>query len=118
MVYYKFNGLEFQQFPIDVWVDICDVVTNRFKPQYFYVLWFKDLFQYSNLIHPCPHLANETLYLKIDKFPVDFFDSRVPQLLPAGKYRVEFSFSNGTHENVMATLKIFGSVSDYRVEIF
>lgn len=111
--YYRFNGLTYKKFPIDLWENGCGWLAGTTKS------WILDwtvgkVLNYSNLNHPCPYEGN--VYLKVDSVPVSNFV--IDQFLPAGKYRIDYYCTNGNRSDVLFSSHMFMSVSDNRIEQF
>lgn len=68
--YYKFNGITYRRFPIDLWDNLCDWLAKKTKS---YVLdWtFGRVLQYSNMNLPCPYVGQA--YLKINNISAKAF---------------------------------------------
>lgn len=110
--YYKFNGITFQKFPIDLWESMCDWMNGT---GHSYVLdWsFGKILNYSNLNHSCPV---NSIIIKVANTSMDTFTFE-QSFLPSGDYRVDnyLSTTNGGGSFVKGSL--YFSVSDHRLEI-
>lgn len=111
--YYKFNGLIYQKFPIDIWEDYCDWMDQKSVKHYLLDWFFQRLFKYSNLQHRCPHIGYK--FVKADNISLDDFFSFELSLLPSGRYHLDITFTENDRIP-MALLQIYFSVSDHRLE--
>lgn len=110
--YYRYVTYRF--FPISIWDDMCGWIAD--KRHSFILDWtVGKVIQYSNMNHPCPYVG--IVFIKVDNISMDTFV--FDQLLPAGRYRIDFDISDEYQGKVsMLTGKIFASVSDHRIEQF
>lgn len=69
--------------------------------------------KYSNTYHPCPFSG--LIYAKADNVSVQHFI--LPQIVPAGRYRIDFNITEGQHGTTMIATSVYGSISDHRVEV-
>lgn len=122
IVYYRYNGIEYKKFPIDIWEDVCEWLemrngNGRMKKKNFFLLeWtIGKILNQSNLNHLCPY-ENE-VFIRIPRIASNSI-LVVPQLLPAGKFRIDFSVTQRDRRRIILSGKIFFGISDHRVEIF
>ncbi len=109
---YKFNGLVYQKFPIDLWEDACAWLSGE-KPAYILQWTFGRVLNYTN-IGTCPFFGY--YYLHTKNISMDHFV--VEPLLPSGRYRLDIEFMHRMLDPVpMMRFQIYFSVSDYRLEI-
>lgn len=89
--YFKFNGITFQKFPIDLTENICDWLSGKGKS---YIMdWsVSKVIKYSNVNHICPWL--NPVLMKVDNISMHVF-SFEQSFLPAGNYRVDNDFTEG-----------------------
>lgn len=111
VVYYKFNGLVYNKFPIDLWENICDFLAGK-GISYFMGWTLGKLMEYSTFNHSCPFKAGPML-VKADNISIENFP--VEPLLPSGRFRVDADFTGGDRVPT-ASFQIFFSVSDHRLE--
>lgn len=117
VVYYRFNGLTYSKFPVDLWEDACGWFAGTAKS---YILdgTIGRLRNYkiidTNINHACPYLGH--VYAKADNISTSRFKTQ--QILPSGKFCLDVNLTNGYRKNVLATAQLFGSISDHRVEQF
>lgn len=106
--YYKYNT--YQKFAIDLREDMCKWLAKKDK-SYLLDWTLKKVQQYSNVNHPCPY--NETIYVKNNNLSI----SNIPfePLLPSGRYRIDINLTDQFDETIFSG-KLFGSVSDHRIE--
>lgn len=113
LVYYRFNGLTYQRFPIELWENVCGWFAGTSK-SYLLDWTFGRVLQYTNMNHPCPY--ENHAYVKIDNISMNHFF--IEQFLPAGKFRIDVNLTNTYKGAVLAMASIFFSVSDLRIEKF
>lgn len=121
VVYYRYNGIEYKKFPIDVWEDLCDWFSKkndaaRIKKKSFLLTeWILKRFSnYSNWNHTCPY-ENE-MTIRAARFPISSIE--IPQMLPAGRYQIDINMVEGDRKSIVHATKIFFSISDHRIETF
>lgn len=113
VVYYRFNGLIYQRFPVNLYEDLCGWLAK--KSQSYILHWtFEQVLQYSNMNHHCPY--NGHVYVKIDNISANNF--LIEQFLPAGKFRLDINITNSHKGAALVMGSLFFSVSDNRVEKF
>lgn len=114
MLYYKFNGLVYSKFPIDLWYNICEWQDKRLTGRLTRVegyASFKRLLDMSSLNHSCPFVGYYSVDVKnmsMEAFPFE-------PLLPSGRYRFDMAYSEKFHGYEFYTSQIYFSVSDYRL---
>lgn len=115
VVYYKFNGLVYQKFPIDLWENFCEWQASRLtgRPTAMYMLdWtLGKVVHKSNLNHPCPLVGYYVVQSKntsMDTFIVE-------PLLPSGRYRLDVYVTENDRVPVCEG-HLYFSISDYRLE--
>lgn len=86
--YYKYNGISFFKFPIDLWENVCSWL-NGTSRSYIMDWTYGRVMNYSNLNHPCPFIG--LAYLKIDNISVANFP--LEPLMPSGEYRVDVNIT-------------------------
>ncbi len=109
---YKFNGLVYQKFPIDLWEDVCAWLNGKRKA---YILdWtFGRILNFTN-IGTCPFFG----YYYVRASNVSMEDFVVEPLLPSGRYRLDLQFMHRMHDLIpFVKFEIYFSVSDHRLEI-
>lgn len=121
VVYYRYNGIEYKKFPIDIWEDMCGWFKFRYdtrsmkKMESFFAEWIlKKFSNYTNLNHTCPYEGE--IATKVARFPIGSIE--IPQLLPAGRYRLDIIVLEGDRKSIVFATKIFYSISDHRIERF
>lgn len=121
VAYYRYNGIEYKTFPIDIWEDMCEWFKfhgeKNFKKKrtFFLSEWvFNRFSNYSNINHTCPYEGELTI--KADRFAISTIE--IPQLLPAGRYRLDMIVVEGDRKSIVYVNKIFFSISDHRIERF
>lgn len=70
---------------------------------------------HTNANHTCPYNAG-VYYVKFFNESVNMLSS--PQLMPAGRYRLDLSVYEGFKGAPLGRIKVFGSISDHRIEVF
>lgn len=113
VAYFKFNGLTFSRFPINIWENMCGWLAGKTKS--FILDWtFGKVLQYSNLNHPCPYDGH--VYVKVDNLSATIL--QIEQFLPAGKFRLDMNITDGNRNRVLAMAKIIFTIFDNRIERF
>lgn len=108
-VFYKFTT--YQPFTGVFVEDICAWLDGSKRS--FALNWIMPLVvKYSNLNHPCPYSGYG--YFKVDNLSINAFS--FPQLVPAGRYRIDVSAWENDKYNI-GNVSVFGAISDYRVVI-
>lgn len=120
--YYRYNGIVYKTFPIDVFEDCCEWLIKRNqtgwleKNKYFILeTAFGPLLKYSNINHSCPYVG--PIYVKAD-LPLRNFYYILDYLVPAGRYRVDWSLTDGNKNHIFMSGKLYAAVSDHRIEQF
>lgn len=103
VMFYRFK--RYQQFLLDVDLDLCDIVGKKTKEQPLAEALLPFVRNYSNLLHPCPHEG----LLKITNAPVD---NRylLGTILPNGQYRFDANVYDSVSNRTMFHLKLFVTV--------
>lgn len=109
IVFYR-RYARWQRFLINVWENLCDMLDPS---KYTSVLdiAYKNLLPYTNVRHPCPYLANETMFIVAQR--LDMKNMKVP-LIPAGEYRVDFTLTYGRHQESVLFVQLYFDISDHR----
>lgn len=110
VLYYKYAT--YQKIATEYWDDLCKWASGK---SHSYLLdFFKPfLAKYSNINHTCPYSG--LVYIKADKVSVNKLI--IPQIIPSGRYRFDFEFTENDRKTVLFSTSVFGSISDHRVEI-
>lgn len=116
VLYYKFNGLVFSKFPVDLWQDICKWQTERLAGtanKMNLMNWVLGLAAKHSTLDKCncPILGYHES--KIDNFSTSAFVFE--PLIPSGIYRLDLAFTENKRAPLLSA-QIFFSVSDYRIE--
>lgn len=111
--YYKFNGLTYNRFPIDLWENLCDWLSGKSK-SYLLDWTIGRAINYSNMNHSCPY--HGYVFLKVDNMSVNNFPFEPETLIPSGRYRVDLDFTEGNRVPI-GNAKLYFSVSDHRLEV-
>lgn len=112
--YFKFNGITFQRFPIDLTEDICGWINGTARSFVMEVAYSK-LLKYSNINHTCPYDAGP-IWIKVDSIPEDIFTFEL-SFMPSGKYRVDLDYMESPSSAPFMKAALYFSVSDHRIEI-
>lgn len=119
--YYRYNGIEYKKFPIDIWEDICEWLDQRDKPgglnknKHFLMEWtIGKVLNYSNWNHPCPY--DGEIFIKASQFPFGSF--QIPQFLPSGRFRIDVFILKADRKSIILASKAFFGISDHRLEVF
>lgn len=110
--YYKFNGITYQKYPIDLWESFCGWMEGKSKS---YVLdWTVGrILKYTNVNHTCPYVG--LVIMKVDNISIDNFPFE--PLVPSGRYRVDLDIAE-SDRIPYGGAKLYFSVSDHRLEVF
>ncbi|KAG4071264.1 hypothetical protein HA402_003968 [Bradysia odoriphaga] len=110
--YYKFNGIVYNKFPIDLWENVCDYADGKRKNTFFLDWWVARVIRFSNFNHPCPY---SNISVKTNNVSLDEIFSFDKSIFPSGRYRVDLSI---TEDDRIPFLKmaIFGSNSEHDLE--
>lgn len=111
--YYRFNSITYQRFAVDLWGNICDVLSRRRK-SLVYDLTLAKILPYTNLNHSCPYDGH--VFVKVDNISASLF--QLEHLIPSGRYRIDVTMTDGTKTHDMIKGSLYLSVSDSRVERF
>lgn len=113
-MYYKFSNNEYRPFMINVWEDFCGYM-NGDKKNLVIGIIYPNIREYTNMNHTCPYkpgLNFVTMYnLSIHDFVLDF-------IIPSGRYYLEINGHSGFEGPMIGQIKVYGSVSDHRVDKF
>lgn len=113
-VFYKFSTNEYRQFAIDGWEDYCGYMDGD-KKNLLIGRIYPDFIEYTNVNHTCPYRPG-FYFIKIHNLSIN---SIAPlMLVPSGRYRLDISAHEGFKGPILGKVKLFGSVSDHRVEVF
>lgn len=69
--------------------------------------------KYTNMYHSCPYVGK--ILMKADNMSIHEF--AIPQIVPAGRYRIDLNITEGYFGKTLVDAKIYGSISDHRVEV-
>ncbi|KAG4078413.1 hypothetical protein HA402_013124 [Bradysia odoriphaga] len=53
--YFKFNGIVYNKFPIDLWENVCDFADGKREKTFFLDWWVARVQRFSNFNHSCPY---------------------------------------------------------------
>lgn len=112
--YYKYNGLTFQRYPIDLWENMCDWMIGKTKS---YVMeWaLNNVLKYSNLNETCPWQG--PILVNVQNISMDSF-ALEESFLPSGNYRSDNFFHERKGSKVPFIIaSLYFTVSDHRIEI-
>ncbi|KAG4065871.1 hypothetical protein HA402_012549 [Bradysia odoriphaga] len=113
VVYYQFSSNEYRPFLINVWDDFCSFMEGRNN---IIIGKLIDVFrEFTNLNHTCPY-EKGSYFIRFNNFSVSTFNPN--QFVPAGKYRLDVVVHEIFEGPPMVKLRLFGSISDHRTEIF
>lgn len=113
VVYYRYNT--YQKYAIDLWENLCGFLDK--KASSYFMLWaVSRVLNYTNLNHSCPY--KENIIIKINNMSIDVI--QIEPLMPAGRYRLDINLTKISHtynlKQIYGMYKIYGSVSDNRIE--
>lgn len=110
ILYYKYNT--YQKIATEYWDDVCAWVAGHRKS--YYLDFMKPLIRnYTNFNHTCPYVG--LVFGKADNISVQHF--MIPQLMPAGRYKIEANLTEGDRKTVLTGGAVFFSISDHRIEV-
>lgn len=112
--YYKYNT--YTKIATELWENGCDLIRNFIAGKKFlffptYLIPF--VTNYTNVNHECPFSGQ--MWIRANNLSIQFF--ALPQIVPAGRYRLDISITEGNREKVLGRAQIYGGVSDHRVEV-
>lgn len=111
--YYKFNGIVYNKYPIDVWENFCEFLDGK-RERKFGLNWLMlKVLKYSNFNHSCPYKG--LIFVKADNISLDDFGFD-HSFVPSGRYRVDISFTDGDRVPFW-DFSLYGEVSDHRLEV-
>lgn len=118
--FYRFNGIEYKKFPIDVREDICEWIVNRNRTGWinekkvFFSEWaLGKILPFANLNQNCPYIGE--IYMQFKNISLEQYFI-IPQFLPAGRFRIDVYFI--VQGKVCFSAKIYFAISDHRIERF
>lgn len=122
MFYYRYNGIEYKRFPIDIWENICEWRNNYQKQmnliertKHYFLEWtLQKVMEYTNLDQPCPYIGE--IYVKAVNISIERFV--IPQFVPSGRYRVDSWLTDGGRKHIFISGKLYFAISDHRIEQF
>lgn len=110
VVYYKY--LTYQKIATEYWDDLCAWLAGE-RESYFLDFLKPLISTYTNLNHSCPYTG--LVFGKADNISAQKFI--IPQIMPAGRYKVEANVTEGDRKTSLAGLTLFFSISDHRIEV-
>lgn len=123
IAYYRYNGLIYRKFPVDLYEDFCEWIENRNKTgwldqrKYFFLEFaFGIILDYTNFNHPCPYVGS--VYIENAQISIKLMQNTLKHLVPAGRYFVEFSMAHKNRTKVYFSGKVYFTISDHRIEQF
>lgn len=114
VIYYKFNGITYSKFPIDLWENMCDWLIGVGPKKYALDWALKRILNYTHFNHPCPYYVGPA-FVKVDNVSIDMFS--FDHLLPSGRYYMDMYLTTGDRVPFIA-FKFYFSISDIRVDVF
>lgn len=113
MAFYKYQV--YKPFPVNIWIDVCGWLNGTVKSSIMDWTVGRIVTQYNRKLKKCP-------IMKRDNYTVNFYNmslnsrfSMVP-LLSSGRYRLEFTFTEADRSKILASAKLFFTISDNRLE--
>lgn len=114
VAYHQFSSNEYRKFFLDAWEDICKL-TDGVEGNVVLKMFKDKLSGHNNVFRQCPYPPGNYYVNMPHKFDKTF---NFGQILPAGRYRLEFFVAHGYKATVLMTVKLYFSVSDQRIEKF
>lgn len=111
VLYYKFNGISYSKFPIDLWENFCDWMDHK-KPAFILEWTYGRILKYTNFNHSCPFFGH--YLIRVKNISVEHFV--IEPLLPSGRFRLDVDFTENDRIP-FGGFKLYFSVSDHRLEI-
>lgn len=100
----------YQKYLIDLWEDFCAFLDGNAKPFLLDAI-YKNIRHYTNVNHSCPY--DDSLIVSMNNFTsTDFI---FEPLLPAGRFRADFDFTESRKKRPIFAYKFYFSVSDHRL---
>lgn len=110
--YRKYNT--YQNFAGTLTDNVCDWLSGKSKSHF--LDWaIKRVLNYTNLENRTCPLEGE-VFIKADNLSTDYFP--IEQFMPSGRYRLDLNFSETYRGKPYATAKLYGAISDHRIEQF
>lgn len=107
--YYKYNT--YTRIAGYIWENICEWFTG--KKSFILDYTIGSILNYSNFNHVCPYIGY--IYFKTNNISINTFE--FPQLVPSGRYRVDFNLTEGDRKRILIHGKLYFSISDHRIEM-
>lgn len=113
-LYKQYSTNEYRKYLIDGWEDYCGYM-NGDKKNLVLSRVYPVFGKYTNINHTCPYEPG-FYFGKVYNLSVN---SVAPiMLVPSGRYRLEITAHEVFKGPMMAKVKLFGSISEHRVEVF
>lgn len=112
-MFYRY--LVYKKFPIDIWEDICADFSGK-KSSNYMNLFFKRFFnaiKYDGGKLECPIYGNVSATLR--NISLNEYFPSIP-ILPSGRYRADFTFTEGRRNSILVYTQLFFAISDNRIE--
>lgn len=108
-LFYKYNGIVYNKFPIDVWENVCEFLEGKRENKLFLNWMLARVLPYTNYNHTCPY---SSFTIKAENISLDKTFSFDKEILPSGRYRFDVSFTEKDRVPFF-DLKIFGSNAEH-----
>lgn len=108
--YYKYNT--YQKIATEYWDDLCGWISGK-SNSFLLDLYKSVILKHTNLNHSCPYTG--LVYLLAQNISVK--ELTLPPIVPAGRYRVDFNFTEGDRKTPLVEGALYVSISDHRIEV-
>ncbi|KAG4066017.1 hypothetical protein HA402_001264 [Bradysia odoriphaga] len=112
VLYFKFNGLVYNKFPVDLWESLCDFIDGK-RETTFFLNWMMTKMQLvSNLNHSCPFT---NFIIKTNNISLDEAFTFDQSILPSGRYRVDITFADENRVPLL-DMSLYGTIAEHYLE--
>ena len=113
VAYRQFSSNVYRKFQFDLWEDVCNV--NRADGNVFLKILKGKMSGYNNVFQDCPYTPG-IYFIRMKRMLINTLN--FGQILPSGRYRVEFTITENFKGTDLFIFKLFVSISDLRIEKF
>ena len=110
--YFKFNGIVYNKFPIDIWENFCDFVDGKREKSFYFNWLLSRLQRYTNMNHSCPYTA---IIVKANNVSIDEIFPFDQSVFPSGQYRIDVTLTD-EYRVPFANASIHGSNAEHYLE--
>lgn len=110
--YYKYNGIVYNKFPVDVWENACEFLDGNREKKFMMTWLYARLLPFTNFNHSCPY---SNFIIKADNVSLEKTFSFTESIFPSGRYRVNVMLTEYDRVPFFEYV-IFGSISEHYLE--